>query len=321
MWSRDALEQVLADIARARHRPHPHRRAQHRHDAHDGGPGQLYADEAGGGRADRRGGVRGSRHRHGRVRLLGQAHRSVAAKITVVAATKIARSRYRASSRAASPGSARPRRPSSSSWAQRHRRLAAGLGHRQSRLFLSMPASNRSSVAPSTGVRRTARARRTACEFPASFDSRHAASAGTSAADGSIPSPQKSDSDLHRRCASRPNDRARQFGAEQETISAALPTGLSDLATSLPCFHGDDLDCGFRDGCRRQDGASMNDVAYAFSAIMMTGALMLPPTRSGITDASTTRSRSTPRTRNSASTTAVSSRSGPCGRCRAGGAR
>jgi hypothetical protein len=38
---------------------------------------------------------------------------------------------------------------------------------------------------------------------------------------------------------------------------------------------------------------------------MMTGALMLPPTRSGITEASTTRSRSIPKTRNSPSTTAM----------------
>ena len=45
----------------------------------------------------------------------------------------------------------------------------------------------------------------------------------------------------------------------------------------------------------------------AFSAIMMTAALILPPTRSGITDASTTRSASTPRTRSSPSTTAISS--------------
>src|SRR6516165_6195608 len=45
----------------------------------------------------------------------------------------------------------------------------------------------------------------------------------------------------------------------------------------------------------------------AFSAIMITGALMLPPTRSGITEASTMRSASTPRTLSSGSTTAAGS--------------
>ena len=45
----------------------------------------------------------------------------------------------------------------------------------------------------------------------------------------------------------------------------------------------------------------------AFSAIMMIGALMLAPTRSGITEPSTTRRPSTPWTRNSPSTTAIRS--------------
>src|SRR5262249_19683732 len=49
----------------------------------------------------------------------------------------------------------------------------------------------------------------------------------------------------------------------------------------------------------------------AFSAIMITGALMLPPTRSGITEASTTRRSSTPRTRSAGSTTASGSVAGP----------
>src|SRR5262245_15459856 len=49
----------------------------------------------------------------------------------------------------------------------------------------------------------------------------------------------------------------------------------------------------------------------AFSAIMMTGALMLPPGRSGMTDASTTRRLAIPLTRSSASTTAISSPSEP----------
>jgi hypothetical protein len=45
----------------------------------------------------------------------------------------------------------------------------------------------------------------------------------------------------------------------------------------------------------------------AFSAIISTAALILPPTRSGKTDASTTRRASIPRTRRSQSTTADSS--------------
>lgn len=45
----------------------------------------------------------------------------------------------------------------------------------------------------------------------------------------------------------------------------------------------------------------------AFSAIMMVGALVLPPIKRGITEASTTRRPATPRSRNSASTTAPSS--------------
>src|SRR5215468_1786121 len=44
-----------------------------------------------------------------------------------------------------------------------------------------------------------------------------------------------------------------------------------------------------------------------FSAIMMTDALVLPETIVGMIDASTTRSPSSPRTRNSSSTTAIGS--------------
>ena len=45
----------------------------------------------------------------------------------------------------------------------------------------------------------------------------------------------------------------------------------------------------------------------AFSAIIKVAALVLPETRSGITEASTTRRPSTPRTRNAGSTTAPAS--------------
>ena len=48
-------------------------------------------------------------------------------------------------------------------------------------------------------------------------------------------------------------------------------------------------------------------MSAAFSAIIMTGALMLPPTRSGITGASTTRSRSTPKTGRPEAPTAIAS--------------
>ena len=49
----------------------------------------------------------------------------------------------------------------------------------------------------------------------------------------------------------------------------------------------------------------------AFSAIMITGALMLTPTRSGITEASTTRSPSIPKTCNPLWTTPLSTLSVP----------
>jgi hypothetical protein len=53
------------------------------------------------------------------------------------------------------------------------------------------------------------------------------------------------------------------------------------------------------------------DVRATRSAIMMVGALVLPPIRLGITEASTTRRPSMPRTRHSWSTTAIGSLSGP----------
>ena len=52
-------------------------------------------------------------------------------------------------------------------------------------------------------------------------------------------------------------------------------------------------------------------MSAARSAIIMTGALIIPPTRSGITDASTTRRASRPWTRRSAPTTADRSVAGP----------
>lgn len=48
-------------------------------------------------------------------------------------------------------------------------------------------------------------------------------------------------------------------------------------------------------------------IALAFSAIITVGALVLPPTRRGITEASTTRSACTPFTRSCGSTTALAS--------------
>ena len=63
----------------------------------------------------------------------------------------------------------------------------------------------------------------------------------------------------------------------------------------------------------RRDGEGMPQappviIAAAFSAIIMVGALVLPATSLGITEASTTRRPSTPRTRNCGSTTEASSR-------------
>src|SRR5436305_516189 len=64
--------------------------------------------------------------------------------------------------------------------------------------------------------------------------------------------------------------------------------------------------------CRCEDGSGGNNVrprirSAAFSAIMITQALMFAPTMSGSTDPSTIRNRSTPRSRNCVSTTAWSS--------------
>ena len=59
---------------------------------------------------------------------------------------------------------------------------------------------------------------------------------------------------------------------------------------------------------RRSGGAGFPRImSAAFSAIMITAALMLPPTRSGNTEASITRRPCVPCTRNSPSTTAISS--------------
>ena len=62
-------------------------------------------------------------------------------------------------------------------------------------------------------------------------------------------------------------------------------------------------------GRRRGHGSCMKPAIL--SAIMMVGALVLPPTRVGITEASTTRSPCRPRTRQRWSTTAIGSLSGP----------
>ena len=55
------------------------------------------------------------------------------------------------------------------------------------------------------------------------------------------------------------------------------------------------------------EAATHGKIAAAFSAIMMVGALVLPPMSRGMIEASTTRRPSTPRTRRSASTTALAS--------------
>ena len=61
------------------------------------------------------------------------------------------------------------------------------------------------------------------------------------------------------------------------------------------------------DGAAIPVRAAARIMSEAFSAIMITVALVLPETTVGITEASTTRSPSMPRTRNSLSTTARSS--------------
>ena len=101
--------------------PHPRGLAQHRHHADDGGAApDLRAARRRGGQADRRGGVRLARHRHRRVRLLGQADRPGGEEDHRHHRDQRPRAGGgRVDRRAASRGSAPPRRRSSRSSACR----------------------------------------------------------------------------------------------------------------------------------------------------------------------------------------------------------